>query len=129
MKQTKYKEYRMFIVCVCIIIMIIPLLIMSILNKSMLRMILASFLLVWALMVLIIRFNIVLDQDYLVSYKWQVAAMLPYMIEYKDIQNISKISKHVVVIEHNDTSKIYVLNSDTFMNDINNRLKEYKEND
>ena len=45
----------------------------------------------------------------------EVAAMLPTIIEYKDIQSIEKKSKHHLVIHHTHDSHVYVFDSDEFL--------------
>ncbi|MFR1295700.1 MAG: hypothetical protein ACLSBH_09895 [Coprobacillus cateniformis] len=43
-----------------------------------------------ALFLLLLRYKMVLFDDVMMIYEWKVAAMLPTMIEYKDIQFVGK---------------------------------------
>ena len=51
----------------------------------------------------------------MIVYVWKIAAILPILIEYKDIQSIELKSKYHVLINHKYVSHIYVSDSKKFM--------------
>ena len=65
----------------------------------------------------------------LMIYEWKVAAMLPTLIPYQNIQSIQKKSKHHIIVEHQKTSHIYVFNSDAFLKAYNDFTQEDKTNE
>lgn len=75
----------------------------------------AFFLSIIALFLILGRYKMILYDDMMMIYEWKVAAMLPTMIEYKNIQSIEKQSKHHVIIFHNRKSHVYVFDSETFI--------------
>lgn len=111
----RFKEYRMFLFCFILFLLFIGLGVYSLFQDESMRALgLAIFALI-ALFLLLGRYKMVLYDDMMMIYEWKVAAMLPTMIEYKDIQSIEKKSKHHLVIHHRKDSHIYVFNSDAFI--------------
>ena len=118
--KKKFKEYRMFLLCTVMLIIFVGMAIYYLVNKSMPRfiaMLIFSFI---ALTLVLGRFNIVLFDDSMILYEWKLAAMLPIVVDYKDIKNIEKKSKHCVVVEHKKKTNVYIFNSNQF-------LKAYKD--
>lgn len=113
--KKKFKEYRMFIVCLIIFMIFIGISVYSGLCGYRMQMIGAIMLSLISLYLLLLRYKMVLFDDMMMIYEWKVAAMLPTMIEYKDIQSIEKKSMHHLVIHHLHDSHIYVFNSDLFI--------------
>lgn len=111
----KFKEYRMFLVCFVIFIAFLGVAVYCGLENHRTQMIGALMLSLIALFLLLLRYKMVLFDDVMMIYEWKVAAMLPTMIEYKDIQSVEKKSQHHVVIKHTHISHIYVFNSDLFI--------------
>lgn len=111
----KFRELRMTILCavICIIMFIIS--IIQYINQNKGGLIGAILLLVIALMLLLTRYKMVMYDDMMMIYEWKIVAMLPSIIEYKDIQEIKALSKHRVFIKHKHKSKIYVFNSQRFL--------------
>ena len=113
--KKKFKEYRMFLLCTVMLIIFVGMAIYYLVNKSMPRfiaMLIFSFI---ALTLVLGRFNIVLFDDSMILYEWKLAAMLPIVVDYKDIKNIEKKSKHCVVVEHKKKTNVYIFNSDQFL--------------
>ncbi|MFR7589972.1 MAG: hypothetical protein ACLUVC_00875 [Longibaculum sp.] len=113
--QKRFKEYRMFLVCLVIFMFFIGLGVFSLLQKHIPQMIGAFLLSFIALFLLLMRYKMVLFDDMMMIYEWKIAAMLPTIIEYKDIQSIEKKSKHHLIIHHIHDSHIYVFDSDEFL--------------
>jgi len=113
--KKRFKEYRMFIVCLMMFIAFIGIGVYSAMNGHKPQMIGAFMLALIALFLLLGRYKMVLFDDVMMIYEWKVAAMLPTIIEYKDIQSIEKKSKHHLVIHHTHESHVYVFDSDEFL--------------
>lgn len=111
----KFKEYRMFMVCLIIFAAFLGVAVYCGLEGHKTQMIGALMLSLIALFLLLLRYKMVLFDDVMMIYEWKVAAMLPTMIEYKDIQSIEKKSKHHIMIAHKHVSHIYVFDSDFFI--------------
>lgn len=114
--EKKFKEYRMFLVCLSLFVIFVSLSIYCLLLQHKPQALGAGLLSLIALFLLILRYNMVLFDDMMMIYEWKVAAMLPTLIEYKDIKKIYAKSAHHVVIEHGNKSHIYVFNSKEFIN-------------
>ncbi|MCI9049957.1 MAG: hypothetical protein HFF36_10030 [Coprobacillus sp.] len=113
--KKKFKEYRMFLLCIMMLCVFVGMAIYYFINKSMPRfiaMLIFSFI---ALTLVLGRFNIVLFDDSMILYEWKLAAMLPIIVDYKDIKNIEKRSKHCIIVEHKKKTNIYVFNSEKFL--------------
>lgn len=116
----KFKEYRMFLFCLCLFIIFILLGIYAFIQKALPQSIGCFLLSLIALLLMCARYKIILFDNEMMIYEWKVAAMLPTLIPYQNIQSIQKKSKHHIIVEHQKTSHIYVFNSDAF-------LKAYQE--
>ena len=82
-----------------------------------------------ALLLMTARYKIILFDNEMMIYEWKVAAMLPTLIPYQNIQTIQKKSKHHIIVEHQKTSHIYVFNSDAFLETYNEFTQEDKTNE
>lgn len=111
----KFKEYRMFLICLIILIAFLGVAVLCGLKGHKTQMIGALMLSFIALFLLLLRYKMVLFDDVMMIYEWKIAAMLPTMIEYKDIQTVEKRSKHHVIITHQHISHVYVFDSDLFI--------------
>lgn len=114
--QKKFKEYRMFIICFIIFLFFVGMGIYSLIEGEKTKVIAMSLLSLIAFGLLVGRYKIVLFEDAMIVYEWKIFAMLPVMIDYKDIQFIEKKSKHHLVVHHQKLTHVYVFNSDVFMN-------------
>lgn len=115
MKMRKFKEFRMFIVCLVMFMVFVGVSVFSALQGYKAQMIGAIMLTLIALYLLVLSYKMVLFEDVMMIYEWKVLAMLPTMIEYKDIQSIEKKSSHHLIIHHKHESHIYVFDSEQFI--------------
>lgn len=111
----KFKEYRMFWVCAIIFVIFVGVGLYCAIYKQTAQLIGACLLSLIALFLLILRYKMVLFDDMMMIYEWKVAAMLPTIIEYKDIQSIEKKSKHHLIVRHAHQSHVYVFDTDLFI--------------
>lgn len=112
----KYKDFR---VTIFMIIIVPALLALSIYSKvvwhSQMRFVLALIMTITIALICLAGFNIHLYSDIIMIYTWKYIAMLPEMIEVKDIKSIQAVSKHKIKIVHKYISYTYVSNSEEFM--------------
>lgn len=114
--KKKFKEYRMFLLCLLIFIVFMILGTMWFIQGRM-SLVIGTILLIGIDAILLFaRYKIILFDDMMIIYEWKVFAMLPTVIEYKDIQSIEKKSSHHLYIYHQKRSSIYVMNADAFIN-------------
>ena len=111
----RFKEYRMFLLCLILLMLFTGFGVYSLLQDEALRALGLAILALITLFLLLGRYKMILFDDMMMIYEWKVAAMLPTMIEYRNIQSIEKKSKHHLVIHHQHNSHIYVFNSDLFL--------------
>lgn len=78
-------------------------------------------------LMMLFRFKIFLDQDYMVVYVWRYVGMVPMLIDYCDIKSVTQLSKHKIRIEHRTTSTIYLFNADGFMDSYEELKKAYDQ--
>lgn len=113
--QKKFKEYRMFIVCLLLLFFFIGMGIYCFMIGEKIKMIAMILFSLIALVLLLGRYKMVLSEDCMIIYEWKYLAMFPTMIEYQDIQSIEKKSKHHILIQHQRITHIYVFDSDLFI--------------
>ena len=113
--KKKFKEYRMFILCLLILIAFVILGVIWFIQGRISLVIGALLLIGIDAILLFARYKIILFDDMMIIYEWKILAMLPTVIEYKDIQSIEKKSQHQLYIYHQKRSSIYVMNADEFI--------------
>lgn len=113
--KKKFKEYRMFILCLLILIAFVILGVIWFIQERISLVIGALLLIGIDAILLFARYKMILFDDMMIIYEWKILAMLPTVIEYKDIQSIEKKSQHHLYIYHQKRSSIYVMNADEFI--------------
>ena len=120
----KFKEYRTFLLCQILFVFFMIFGIYAYMQKNIPQSI-GGFLLGFVAFVLMsTRYKIVLFDDEMMIYEWKIAAFLPVLIPYQNIQSIQRKSKHHVMIQHQKTSHVYVFNSDQFIDAYQSMTKE-----
>lgn len=120
----KFKEYRTFLLCLILFVFFMIFGIYAYMQKNIPQSI-GGFLLGFVAFVLMsTRYKIVLFDDEMMIYEWKIAAFLPALIPYQNIQSIQRKSKHHVMIQHQKTSHVYVFNSDQFIDAYQSMTKE-----
>lgn len=126
----KYKDFR---VTIFMIIIVPALLALSIYSKivwhSQMRFVLALIMTITIALICLAGFNIHLYSDIIMIYTWKYIAMLPEMIEVKDIKSISAVGKHKIKIVHKYISYTYVSNSEEFMENYHLLQESAQENE
>ena len=53
--------------------------------------------------------------------------ILPALIDYKDVKEIKLVSKHKVKIKHKGISTLYILDAESFYEEVMENIEEYKK--
>ena len=51
---------------------------------------------------------------------------MPALVDYKNIKDVTLISKHKVKIKHKGISTLYILDAETFYEELLENIKEYE---
>jgi len=121
--QKKFKELRMFIICFILFIIFIVYATVSFIQKNIPHAIGALLLSSIALLLMLGRYKLILFDDCMIIYEWKVLAMLPSVIEYKDIQSVEMKTNHHIIIQHKRKSHIYVFHAHQFIETYNEMNK------
>lgn len=126
--KKKFKEYRMFLLCLVMFVVFVGAGILNILNKNMPRFIAMAIFAFIDLTLILGRYNIILFDDSMILYEWKLAAMLPIVVDYQDIVSVEKKSKHHVIVEHKKKTHVYVFDSEKFVDAFHDIQEEYLKN-
>lgn len=111
----RFKDYRMFWVCLIILMIFVGLGTYAMLNKLVMQAMGCFLLSFTAVFLLTVRYKNMFFEDAMIIYEWKVAAMLPTAIDFKDITSLERKSKHHLIVHHIKDSHVYVFNSDDFI--------------
>ena len=125
MTMKRFKDYRMFWVILVLFGFFIGTGTYSLLIGNKLPAIGCFLLATIAFFMTIVRYKNILMDDTMMIYEWKIMAMLPTMIEYKDIQSVEKIGKHRLVVKHKKESYVYVFDSDAFIDTYQQLRQEF----
>lgn len=126
--EKKFKEYRMFLLCLAMFVVFVGAGISNLLNKNMPRFIAMAIFAFIDLTLILGRYNIILFDDSMILYEWKLAAMLPIVVDYNDVKNVEKKSKHHLIVEHKKKTHVYVFDSDKFINTFHDIQEEFLNN-
>lgn len=115
----------MLLLCLCMLIIFVSMGIYYLINKNMPRFIAMAIFSFIALTLILGRYNIILFDDSMILYEWKLAAMLPIVVDYQDIVNVEKKSKHHLIIEHKKRTHVYVFDSEKFIQTFQDIQNEY----
>ena len=60
-------------------------------------------------------------------YEFKGIGILPALIDYKDVKEIKLVSKHKVKIKHKGISTLYILDAESFYEEVMENIEEYKK--
>ena len=124
MFNKKFKELRMFIVCILLFLVCSSIALICFINKDIKKAIIMLVLSFVALTLLLGRYNIILFDTSVILYEWKIFAMLPINVEYKEIKSVEMKSSHHVVIKHNKKTHVYVLNAMKFIENLEKKINK-----
>lgn len=121
----KYKDLRM--VVISIILVVLCALSGIHFRYDRMKLIVVLLLALSVIPTLIVRFNASVFEDGMLIYTFRGIAILPQMIEFKDLASYKLLSKHVLELQsQNKTQKIYLVNAIAFYKELDDQFTQYK---
>lgn len=121
----KYKDLRM--VVISIILVVLCMLCGIHFRYDRMKLIIVLLLALSVIPTLIVRFNASIFEDGMLIYTFRGIAILPQMIEFKDLASYKLLSKHVLELQsQNKTQKIYLVNAIAFYKELDDQFTQYK---
>ena len=123
----KYKEFRMLIFSIVFFFVIVGVCIYFALDHNRSKVIIGVILSFVVLMMLTTKYNMKIFNDYMLIYEFKGIGIMPALVDYKNIKDVTLISKHKVKIKHRGTSTLYILDAEAFYEELLENIKEYKD--
>ena len=121
----KYKDLRMVIISIILVVLCVFSGIHF--RYDRMKLIVVLLLALSVIPTLVVRFNASVFEDGMLIYTFRGIAILPQMIEFKDLTSYKLLSKHVLELQsQNKTKKIYLVNAIAFYKELDDRFTQYK---
>lgn len=121
----KYKDLRMVVISIILVVLCVFCGIHF--RYDRMKLIIVLLLALSVIPTLIVRFNASVFEDGMLIYTFRGVAILPQMIEFKDLASYKLLSKHVLELQsQNKTQKIYLVNAIAFYKELDDRFIQYK---
>ena len=121
----KYKDLRMVVISILLVVLCVFSGIHF--RYDRMKLIIVLLLALSVIPTLIVRFNASVFEDGMLIYTFRGIAILPQMIEFKDLASYKLLSKHVLELQsQNKTQKIYLVNAIAFYKELDDRFIQYK---
>ena len=122
-----YKEFRMLIFSIVFFFVIVGVCIYFALDHNRSKVIIGVILSFVVLMMLTTKYNMKIFNDSMLIYEFKGIGIMPALVDYKNIKDVTLISKHKVKIKHRGTSTLYILDAEAFYEELLENIKEYKD--
>ena len=123
----KYKEFRMLIFSIVFFFVIAGVCIYFALDYNRSKVIIGVILSFVILMMLTTKYNMKIFNDSILIYQFKGIGILPALVDYKDIKEVKLISKHKVKVKHKGLSMLYILDAESFYEELMENIEEYKK--
>lgn len=121
----KYKDLRMVVISIILVVLCVFSGIHF--RYDRMKLIIVLLLALSVIPTLIVRFNASVFEDGMLIYTFRGIAILPQMIEFKDLVSYKLLSKHVLELQsQNKTQKIYLVNAIAFYKELDDQFTQYK---
>lgn len=121
----KYKDLRMVVISIILVVLCVFSGIHF--RYDRMKLIVVLLLALSVIPTLSVRFNASVFEDGMLIYTFRGIAILPQMIEFKDLASYKLLSKHVLELQsRNKTQKIYLVNAIAFYKELDDRFTQYK---
>lgn len=125
----KYKEYRILIITIIILIGVLGLSGYFIAVHNFKKLIISATLIFSTMLLLLSRYNMKLFDTSMIVYELKIIGILPIYIDYKDVKDVELLSKHRIVINHEYKSKVYITNAKAFYDELLEKIDNAKKKD
>lgn len=123
----RYKDLRMLVVSVLITLLCVAAMIYFIHEK--IKFLIVIFLFITTLPTMLFRYNAKVFHDSVMVYVFKGIAILPELINFTDIKDITFISKHRVTIQHKKVYRLYLVNAKEFYDELNEKYQQFINTD
>lgn len=123
----KYKEFRMLIFSIIFFFVIGGVCVYFALDHNRSKVIIGVILSFVVLMMLTTKYNMKIFNDSMLVYEFKGIGILPALIDYKDVKEIKLVSKHKVKIKHKGISTLYILDAESFYEEVMENIEEHKK--
>ena len=121
----KYKDLRMVVISIILVVLCVFSGVHF--RYDRMKLIVVLLLVLSVIPTLIAHFNASVFVDGMLIYTFRGIAILPQMIEFKDLASYKLLSKHVLELQsRNKTQKIYLVNAIAFYKELDDRFTQYK---
>ena len=121
----KYKDLRMVVISIILVVLCVFCGIHF--RYDRMKLIIVLLLALSVIPTLIVRFNASVFEDGMLIYTFRGIAILPQMIEFKDLASYKLLSKYVLELQfQNKTQKIYLVNAIAFYKELDDQFTQYK---
>ena len=91
------------------------------------KMIIALFLAISLIPTLLIHFHAKIFDDSMIVYVFKGIAIIPEIIAFQDIKEVTQLSKHRITIIHKKTSHLWIVDASAFMNDYQQHFHQFQQ--
>lgn len=123
----KYKEFRMLIFSIIFFFVIVGVCIYFALDHNRSKVIIGVILSFVILMMLTTKYNMKIFNDSMLVYEFKGIGIMLALVDYKDIKEVKLISKHKVKVKHKGSSMLYILDAESFYEELMENIEEYKK--
>ena len=123
----KYKEFRMMIFSIVMFLLISGACVYFAIDHNKSKVIIGLILLFVLLSIITTKYNMKIFNDSMLVYEFKGIGILPALIDYKDVKEIKLVSKHKVKIKHKGISTLYILDAESFYEEVMENIEEYKK--
>ena len=123
----KYKEFRMLIFSIVFFFVIAGVCIYFALEHNRSKVIIGIILSFVILMMLTTKYNMKIFNDSMLIYEFKAIGIMPALVDYKNIEEVTLVSKHKVKVKHRSLSKLYILDAKSFYEELMENIEEYKK--
>ena len=123
----KYKEFRMIIFSIIMFVLISGACVYFAIDHNKSKVIIGLILLFVLLSIITTKYNMKIFNDSMLVYEFKGIGILPALIDYKDVKEIKLVSKHKVKIKHKGISTLYILDAESFYEEVMENIEEYKK--
>ena len=73
------------------------------------------------------KYNMKIFNDSILIYEFKGIGIMPALVDYENIKEVTLISKHRIKVKHKGTSMLYILDAESFYEELIENMEEYKK--
>lgn len=123
----KFKEFRMLCINMTLFILMMVGMIFFFIEKEFSRAIIGSVIIFIMATMILSKYTLKVFDDSMLGYHLKGIGIIPILIEFKDIKEVTVLSSHRLCIEHNEKSTMYIVDANAFYQELQQKIEEYKK--